>query len=169
MIRFRALGSWRYYSRCSCQTSRTPLRSMWVASSWTTALTRSRRVAIRRWVRGDRSISSYATFLISMNTAAPSWLASLGKPFDRAPAESTAPISLRRSARDNRNLPMGEAGSPPAPGTNPELAHPISPRIRLLPGLVEPASRVTANPDSGEANSKRQRERSRRRGLRGPG
>ena len=52
------------------------------ASSWTTALMRSRRVAIRRWVRGDRSISSYATFLISMNTAAPSYLASLGKAFD---------------------------------------------------------------------------------------
>ena len=34
------------------------------------------------WVRGDRSISSYATFLISMNTAAPSCLASLGKAFD---------------------------------------------------------------------------------------
>ena len=41
-----------------------------------------RRVAIRRWVRGDRSISSYATFLISMNTAAPSCLASLEKAFD---------------------------------------------------------------------------------------
>jgi hypothetical protein len=32
--------------------------------------------------RGDRSISSYATFLISMNTAAPSCLALLGKAFD---------------------------------------------------------------------------------------
>jgi len=45
------------------------------------------RCSYRRWVRGDRSISSCATFLISMNTAAPSCLASLGKAFDRAPAE----------------------------------------------------------------------------------